>query len=189
MALKWKKSDLQNLTQKKVQMANETCQSLIYAGIDVELSGGTEHFALELHDQANIDSMFNAVTLGATEYQYHSDGGQMKIYSAEDIVTLYAAYRTFVSKQTAYCNFLKVWINRETDKNVLAGITYGSELPEDLATQMKTVMASSATQLQNVIAAVSDGAFVDKIKSLETQMTDAQMGLCEVYELALGGAL
>lgn len=65
MALVWNKSDLPTLADKKVQMANEVCRSTIYAGIDVELSAGTEHFSLELHDQANIDSMFNAVTLGA----------------------------------------------------------------------------------------------------------------------------
>ena len=46
MALKWKKSDLMTLAEKKVQMANETCQSLIYAGIDVQLTTGQEHFSL-----------------------------------------------------------------------------------------------------------------------------------------------
>ena len=187
MALVWNKSDLPTLAVKKVQMANEVCRSTIYAGIDVELSAGTEHFSLELHDQANIDSMFNAVTLGAKEYQYHSDGGQMKVYSAADIVVLYASYRTFVSKQTAYCNFLKNWIKREEDKEVLGGIVYGSELPSDLKAAMDAVLASSAEQLKNIVAAVNDGAFVDKIASLESQVTDAQIGLCEVYELALGG--
>ena len=70
MALKWKKEDLKTLAEKKVEMANSTCEALIYAGIDVELSGGTEHFALEPNDQTNIDSMFTAITLGATQYPY-----------------------------------------------------------------------------------------------------------------------
>ena len=51
-------------------MANDTCQSTIYNGIDVELTTGTEHFSLEPNDQTNIDSMFTAVTLGATQYPY-----------------------------------------------------------------------------------------------------------------------
>lgn len=63
MALKWKKSDLLTLAEKKVQMANDTCQGTIYNGIDVELTTGTEHFSLEPNDQTNIDSMFTAVTL------------------------------------------------------------------------------------------------------------------------------
>lgn len=151
MALNWKKKDLPTLAEKKVKMANDTCQSLIYAGIDVEVASGTEHFSLEPNDQTNIDSMFTAVTLGATQYPYHSDGAQCKMYSAEDIVTLYVAYKTFVTKQTTYCNFLKIWINRETDKTTLAGITYGADLPVDLATQMGAILAAAAEEIQNVI--------------------------------------
>ena len=64
MGLVWRKDDLLTLSEKQLSMANETCQQKIYAGIDVELSGGTEHFSLETHDQANIESMFTAVTLG-----------------------------------------------------------------------------------------------------------------------------
>ena len=66
-------------------------------------------------------------------------------------MTLYVAYKTFVTKQTTYCNFLKIWINRETDMNTIAGIMYGSELPEDLASQMNEILASAAEEIQNVI--------------------------------------
>ena len=80
MGLVWRKDDLLTLSEKQLSMANETCQQKIYAGIDVELSGGTDHFSLETHDQANIESMFTAVTLGAKEQQYHCDGGEVKTY-------------------------------------------------------------------------------------------------------------
>lgn len=189
MAISWKKTNLPTLAEKKLTMANETCQASIYAGIDVELSDGMEHFSLEMHDQTNIESMFTAVTLGAKEQQYHSDGGQTKIYSASDIVVLYAAYKNYVTKHTTYCNLLKAWIKRETDKDVIASITYGSELPEDLNTQMQTVLESATAQIQSITELVADGAFADKIISLENQMTDTQIALCDVYELALGGSL
>lgn len=125
MGLVWRKDDLLTLAEKQVNMANETCQQKIYAGIDVELSGGTEHFSLETHDQANIESMFTAVTLGAKEQQYHCDGGEVKTYSAADVVVLYAAYKNYVTKQTTYCNLLKKWIKRETDNAVIGAIQYG----------------------------------------------------------------
>ena len=113
----------------------------------------------------------------------------MVIYPAEDIVTNYAAARMFSVRQLAYCSYFKKWIKRETDKNLLAGIAYGDDLPEDLDAGMDAVLASSTAQLEKIVAAVNDGAFVDKIASLEAQVTDTQMGLWEVYELALGGAL
>lgn len=158
MALKWKKENLKSLAEKKIEMANSTCEALIYAGIDVELSSGTEHFALEPNDQTNIDSMFTAITLGATQYPYHADGSQCKMYSAADIMTLYVAYKSFVTYQTTYNNFLKIWINRETDKNIVAGITYGSNLPEDLLTQMQGIIAAAKAEIESVVAKLTQQA-------------------------------
>lgn len=155
MALIWSKTDLPTLAEKKIALANDTCQALIYAGIDVELSGGTEHFSLEPNDQTNIDSMFTAITLGATEYPYHSDGNQCVMYSAADIMALYIAYKSYVTQQTTYCNFLKVWINRETDNVALANIVYGSELPEDLAAAMQAILEQAAAQIQSVVAVLT----------------------------------
>ena len=65
MGLVLRKDDLLTLSEKQLSMANETCQQKSYAGIDVELSGWTEHVSLETHDLAYIVSMFTAVTRGA----------------------------------------------------------------------------------------------------------------------------
>ena len=91
---------------------------------------------------------------------------------------LYAAYKNYVTKHTTYCNLLKKWIKRETDNAVIGAIQYGDNLPEDLTAQMKTILDAATAQL----TAVSDGAFADKISSLENQMTETQMALCDVYE-------
>lgn len=141
---------LEELRTQKVEMVNCTCESTIYSGVDAELSAGTQHFALTPNDQTNIDSMFAAVTLGATEYPYHADGEKCVLYSAADILTLYVAYKSFVTYQTTYCNFLKVWINREEDRAMLENITYGAELPEDLAAEMQTILAAAQNQIQAV---------------------------------------
>ena len=155
MGLNWNKKDLPTLAEKQAKMASDTCQSLIYAGIDVDLSNGIEHFSLSTHDQTNIDSMLTAVTLGATEYPYHSDGNRCVVYPKADIVKLYIEYKSYVTYQTTYCNFLKAWIAREEDREVLGGITYGSELPEDLAEEMNAILAEAKKQIDNIVAALS----------------------------------
>ena len=155
MSIIWNKTDLPTLAEKKAAMASETCQALIYAGIDVELSNGKQHFSLETHDQTNIDSMFTAVTLGAVEYPYHADGDKCVMYSSKDIVALYVAYKGFVTQQTTYCNFLKVWINRETDPEVIGSIVYGSDLPDDLNKEMMAVLEAADAQIQSIIGAPS----------------------------------
>lgn len=155
MSLVWNKADLPTMAEKKLEMVSATCQSMICAGIDVELSGGTQHFSLEAHDQTNIDSMFTAVNLGATEYPYHADGNKCVMYPAKDIITLYVAYKSYVTQQTTYCNFLRVWINRETDPEVIGNIVYGSELPDDLKAEMQAVLEAANAQIQGIIGTPS----------------------------------
>lgn len=151
MALKWDKTDLPTLAEKKLEEVNAACESLIYAGLDVELSVGTKHFSLTPNDQTNLDSMFSAITLGAAEYPYHADGEQCMMYSAADIMALYVAYKEFVTYQTTYCNMLRTWIKRETDNEVISGITYGVDLPDDLKSDMTTLLQSASTQIQAIV--------------------------------------
>jgi len=147
----WEKKDLPTIAEKKItEMANQ-CQALIYAGIDVELSDGTKHFSLEPNDQTNIDSMWSTITLGAKEYPYHADGEQCKMFTATDIMTLYVAYKSYVTQQVTYNNFLKIWINRETDNATIANITYGDDLPSDLAAEMQNILTQAQAQIQSVI--------------------------------------
>ena len=143
--------DVEQVQAVKRQEIGLVCTATIGSGIDVELSTGTEHFSLQTHDQTNIDSMFTAVTLGAEQYPYHSDGNRCVMYSAADIVTLYVAYKSFVTQQTTYCNFLNIWLKRETDAEAVAAIQYGSELPEDLNTEMNAILAQASTQIQAII--------------------------------------
>ena len=146
MAIEWKKNDLPTLAQKVADDASETCQNFIYAGIDVELSGGTQHFSLMPNDQTNIDSMFAAITLGASEYPYHPDGGKCVMYSAADIITLYSEYKSFVTKQTTYCNALRQWAKRETDPNVIGSIYYGfSDVTLELSDELLDALAAHRT--------------------------------------------
>ena len=129
--------------------------SLEDAGIDVELSDGTQHFSLMPNDQTNIDSMFAAITLGASEYPYHPDGGKCVMYSAADIITLYSEYKSFVTKQTTYCNALRQWAKRETDPNVIGSIYYGCALPEDLEKEVGDILSAAQAQITAIINKLS----------------------------------
>ena len=46
---------------------------------------------------------------------------------------------------------MKIWINRETSKDVLAGIVYGSTLPDDLLAEMNAILASAQEEIQSLI--------------------------------------
>jgi len=157
MAVKWSKKDLPGLAEKKLTAISTACESTITGGIDVELTDGTEHFSLTANDQTNIDGIFNAVVMGATEYPYHADGAACRMYTAADIITLYVAAKTFVTYQTTYHNALKQWIKRETDKSVIAGISYGSTLPDDLAADMQSILEQAQEQINAIVAKLQGG--------------------------------
>lgn len=147
----YEQSQIESLRAAKLNEMSTICQNTIFNGADITLSTGEEHFSFKLEDQTNIDSMFNAVTLGAEKYPYHSDGNQCKMYSASDITTIYVTCKTFVTQQTTYNNFLKAWIERETNYTTLNEIYYGQELPSDLALEMRTILTEAQTEIQAVV--------------------------------------
>mgnify|MGYP004629182395 FL=1 len=145
------KEQMETLRAKKMEEASDACEAAITAGIDVLLGDGTqEHFSLEVPDQSNIDGVFNAVMLGATAYPYHADGKQCKLYSAADIVTLYTAKQSTITQQTTYNNALRQWIGRETSLEVLKGISYGVELPEDLKAEVADILQKAKEQVEAI---------------------------------------
>ena len=144
--------ELETLRSEKLQEVSDACEAAITSGIDVLFGDGTqEHFSLEVADQSNIDGVFSAVTLGATAYPYHADGEQCKLYTAADIVTLYVAKQTYITKQTTYNNALRQWVRRETSLEVLKGISYGVDLPEDLQTEVTGILQQAQEQVEAIV--------------------------------------
>lgn len=144
---------METLRAEKLKAASDACEAAITSGIDVLFGDGRqEHFSLEVPDQSNIDGVFNAVVLGATAYPYHADGEQCKLYSAADIVTLYVAKQSAITQQTTYNNALRQWLRRETSFEVLKGISYGVELPDDLKTEVAGILQQAQEQVEAIVA-------------------------------------
>lgn len=98
----------ESLRTEKLKEVSADCEKAIYAGVDVIFADESQkHFSLQPNDQTNIDGVFNAIVLGATEYPYHADGEPCKMYSAADIVNLYVASKGYITKQTTYNNALR----------------------------------------------------------------------------------
>jgi hypothetical protein len=137
--------DLSALESEKESEIREACHSVIVSGIDVTLSDGTTgHFALEETDQINLTTAYNAVQTGAAGYPYHADGQLCKMYPAADIIAISEAATAHKLYHLTYCNHLLAWARRAKAAEDLAGITYGAELPEDLAANMQEVMNAAA---------------------------------------------
>lgn len=141
---------------EKIAEIKKNCEEYIYAGTDVTYTDGAkEHFTYSLVDQSNISEMFTAIMAGATEYPYHADGEICKIYSKEQIVTIYGTLSLFKTEATTYHNSLKAQVNAMTDADVIAAVKFKeTELTGEYLENYAAMMASAQTQLNAILAKI-----------------------------------
>ena len=145
-----------SIKAEKIDEIKKACEECIYAGADVTYADGvTEHFTYNLADQSNISEMFTAVMAGATEYPYHADGEICKIYTKEQIVTIYGTLSLFKTEATTYHNSLKAQINAMTDASAISAIKFKeTELTGEYLTNYTAMMVSAQTQLNAILAKI-----------------------------------
>ena len=128
----------------KLAELSASCNAAITAGMDVETTKGTEHFALEETDQINLTTALSAVQSGAAGYPYHADGQLCRLFTAAEIQAIAAASVRHKLYHTTLCNHLLTWARRAETKEELSGITYAADgMPEDLAANMAAVLAAA----------------------------------------------
>lgn len=135
---------LEDKRAAKTAEMSAACNAAITAGMDVTTTQGTEHFSLQETDQINLTAAVTAVQQGAAGYPYHADGALCRMFSAAEIGAVGQASIAHKLYHTTYCNHLFAWIRRATASE-LAGITYGAELPEDLAASMQALLTQAGS--------------------------------------------
>lgn len=135
----------------KLKEISEACNSVIIAGIDLELTEGTVHFNLSIEDQSNIANLFRVVELGGTEFPYQSDGGVCRIYTAAEIAQIYVAAQTMITSQTTYHNELKMYVQSLETAEDIAAVRYGMTLPDPYLTEMNEKLAVAQAQMNAII--------------------------------------
>ena len=142
--------------EAKIEELSIACNTVINAGTQVQLSDGiTEPFTYGLVDQSNVSEMFNAVLLGATEYPYHANDNDCRMYSAQDIVAIYATLSAFKTGQTTYHNQLKRYTKALTTQEEIQAVIYGQDLTGEYLESYNTLMAQAKVQLDNILAKVA----------------------------------
>lgn len=135
---------LEDKRAAKTAAMSAACNAAITAGMDVTTTQGTEHFSLQETDQINLTAAVTAVQQGAAGYPYHADGELCRMFTAAEIGAVGQASIAHKLYHTTYCNHLFAWIRRATASE-LAGITYGAELPEDLAASMQALLTQAGS--------------------------------------------
>lgn len=135
----------------KLREISDACNSVIVAGIDLELSEGTVHFNLSIEDQSNIANLFRVVELGGTEFPYQSDGGVCRIYTAAEIAQIYIAAQSTITAQTTYHNELKLYVQSLETAEEVTAVQYGMTLPDPYLTEMNEKLAVAQAQMNAIV--------------------------------------
>ncbi len=137
---------LAEVQSAKLAELSTACSQAIISGCDVELSAASGHISLTAEDQINLTAALNAVEQGAAGYPYHLDGQLCAVFSAADIRQLAQAAASHKLYHTTYYNHLAAWVRRSKTTEEVQAITYGTELPEDLAANMANILGGVETE-------------------------------------------
>lgn len=127
---------LEEVKAAKLQEIAAACERMIYAGVDVALPAGTEHFSLTEKDQINLFGKQAQMAAGADRFEYHQDGHPCRYYTREEMQQIIEAALGFVTYQTTYCNALNMWIRGAENIYEVDSIVYGSAVPEEYQSEV-----------------------------------------------------
>lgn len=145
----------------KVAEISAACNAAIDAGTSVDLPSGTrEEFTYTVADQANVSEMFTACLAGATGYIYHANNSPCKTYPAADVVAIYGTLSMYKTGQLTYHNQLRQFVNSLTTAEDIRTVTYGQPLIGEYLTQYNALMAEAQSQMDAVLAKISQGMSV-----------------------------
>lgn len=124
---------LEEIKNSKINELSNTCNQLIENGVDIEINGETEHFSYSLSkgDQNNIDDIMKLAASTGLGQSYHCDNGNCRIYTIDQIITLYIAVKINKLINMTYFNQMRQYIKSFTsdeDKEIIEAISYGDVL-------------------------------------------------------------
>ena len=133
---------LEEVKAVKLQEIGAACERMIYAGVDVELPGGTEHFSLTEKDQINLFGKQAQMAAGLEKFEYHQDGHPCRYYTKEEMQMIVETALGFVTYHTTYCNALNIWVASLEDADAVNAVLYGCEVPEEYQSEvLKDILA------------------------------------------------
>lgn len=136
------------LTEKIAELSS-ACNKAIEDGVTIQIDGVDEHFSYGIAsgDQSNIDSLFQLSAATKLQQPYHCDGGSCKLYTPEQIASIYIAEKMNATVQTTYFNQLKHMISdtykEESDVETVLDITYGVSLTGKYLDDYNQIMEQS----------------------------------------------
>ncbi len=136
---------LDEVKEMKKQEIRAAYQAVKAAGVDIEISTGTERFPMNEENTTFLFGKQMEITAGRELISYQDAQDHCKFYSCADMQTIINTAFTFVDFQTTYRNNLCEWVDKCQDAQEIEQIYYGAEIPEEFQNE---VYAAHLAQLE-----------------------------------------
>ena len=143
---------LDDIKTSKINELSYTCNQSIVNGVDIVIDGTTEHFSYKDEDQVNIKEIFDLAVQTNVPMYYHADGESCKLYTVDQIITLYSTATTNKMHHTTYFNQLKLYTESLETEDEVNAITYGQELTGEYLETYNASMEQAQVVLDALIA-------------------------------------
>ena len=123
---------LEEVKASKKQEIYAAYNADVAAGVDVELSTGTQHFPLQGEDREFL--MGKQLELSGSDSEivsYQDSDNHCVLLSRNDMQKIITEALTFVNIKTTYRNNLCEWVDQCDTKEKVAQVVYGASIPEE----------------------------------------------------------
>lgn len=132
------------LKLQKIKEMSHACNQAIANGFDVELEDEKmHHFSLTVQDQINLITLSSLAESGVDNIPYHADGELCEFFSPNDIKTIINEATELKTYHTTYYNSLKLYIDSLDDREDIANIAYGMDIPDEYKSDVLIALLSS----------------------------------------------
>lgn len=135
----------------KISSLSSTCNKQIISGVDIDIDGTIEHFSYSDEDQANIKELFDLAVQTKIPMYYHSDGNSCKLYTVDQIITIYTTAAMNKMHHITYFNQLKMYLRSLEDSEAISGVEYGYELAGEYLDTYNSAMVQVKASIETLL--------------------------------------
>lgn len=135
---------LAELKEAKIAEMEKAEQETLVNGIDVDISTGSEHFALGDKDVIYLLGLQTMVASGQEQIPWHNSNSKepCKFYSNADMTKIQQSAMEFIVYQETKLHDLTRFINSLTDKSSVKSITYNTVVPTEYCSDVMKAITS-----------------------------------------------
>lgn len=165
---------LEEIKNTKIEEISKACNFNIVHGAYMEVDGEMQLFSYKPEDQSNLISALQLSIATQMSMPYHADGENCRLFTPEEITTLYVNEMTNLTHHQTYTNQMKMYINSLENKEDIESIFYGVELTGEYLDTYNMIMEQSKLVVQKYLETLTSGdqSNTDGTKKDETETTE-----------------